>query len=405
MRTEAMHVVAESGVAAHWLYKARGGGEENDVGLGTQWLQSLLDIQQETHDSKEFWDHVKIDLFPDAVYVFTPRNEIMSLPRGATVLDFAYEIHSDVGDRSVSGRVNGVDVPLRHELRNGDVVEVVTSEAAQPHPSWLSVVRTGRARSKIRHYLKTQSHTDAVQLGERMLGQALRAEGIARLPGYADHEKTAWDKLLRFSGHSTAPDLFADIAWGRRIASIVAKRLAAQLIESGVRPDPVLISTERFAQTDDHELQQSSEALMLDGAEGGSVMYANCCHPVPGDAIVGYLGRGEGLTVHRRECLVATKAQSKDQERFVTVQWADEISRPFRAAVRVTVKDGTGVLARIASAIATEEADIVHVDMGSEAQAHGADLGFLLQVRDKDHLDQTLRALRRAPAVIRAERH
>jgi len=182
LRTEAMHLVAESGVAAHWLYKASVPQEENTERLGTKWLQSLLDIQNETRDAAEFWDHVKIDLFPDAVYVFTPKSQILALPRGATVVDFAYAIHSDVGDHTVAARINGAQVPLRTELKNGDVVEVVTAPVSTPNPAWLGFVRTGRARSKIRHHLKTLAQAESQQLGEKLLAQALRAEGIEKLP-------------------------------------------------------------------------------------------------------------------------------------------------------------------------------------------------------------------------------
>src|SRR6476619_8134816 len=182
MRTEAMHLVAESGVAAHWLYKASDLDSDSADRLGTKWLQSLLDIQHETRDAAEFWDHVKIDLFPDAVYVFTPKSQIMAMPRGATVVDFAYSIHSNVGDRTVAARINNVQVPLRTELKNGDVVEVVTAPVSTPNPAWLGFVRTGRARSKIRHHLKSMAQAESQQLGEKLLAQALRAEGVEKLP-------------------------------------------------------------------------------------------------------------------------------------------------------------------------------------------------------------------------------
>ncbi|MCZ8286760.1 MAG: RelA/SpoT family protein, partial [Bacteroidia bacterium] len=180
MRTDAMHVVAESGVAAHWLYKATDPDSDASQRLGAQWLQSLLDIQHETRDAAEFWDHVKIDLFPEAVYVFTPKSQIMAMPRGATIVDFAYAIHSDVGHRAVAAKVNGEQVPLRSELQNGDVIEIITASVSSPNPGWLGFVRTGKARSKIRHHLKTMALSESQDLGEKMLAQALRAEGIER---------------------------------------------------------------------------------------------------------------------------------------------------------------------------------------------------------------------------------
>jgi GTP pyrophosphokinase len=236
LRTEPMHLVAESGVAAHWLYKEHESASAQSERLGTQWLQSLLDIQTETRDAAEFWDHVKVDLFPDAVYVFTPKSQIMALPRGATVVDFAYAIHSRVGDHAMAARINGDQVPLRTELKNGDVVEVITAPVSAPNPAWLGFVRTGRARSKIRHHLKTMAQTESVGLGEKLLAQALRAEGINQLPANDEAHHAMWEKLLRFTGNRNQPDLLMDIGLGKRIATIVAKRLTTLLSELGQNP-------------------------------------------------------------------------------------------------------------------------------------------------------------------------
>src|SRR6476660_7669494 len=211
LRTEAMHLVAESGVAAHWLYKASDLDGGNADRLGTKWLQSLLDIQHETRDAAEFWDHVKIDLFPDAVYVFTPKSQIMALPRGATVVDFAYAIHSNIGDRTVAAKINSVQVPLRTELKNGDVVEVVTAAVSTPNPAWLGFVRTGRARSKIRHHLKSLAQAESQELGGKLLTQALRAEGLERVPPDDESNRATWEKLLRFTGNRTREELLTDI--------------------------------------------------------------------------------------------------------------------------------------------------------------------------------------------------
>ncbi len=401
MRTEAMDLVAESGVAAHWLYKASGhqAGKTGER-LGTQWLQSLLDIQNETRDAAEFWDHVKVDLFPDAVYVFTPKSQIMALPRGATVVDFAYAIHSDIGDRTMAARINGEQVPLRTELRNGDVIEVITAPVSSPNPAWLGFVRTGRARSKIRHHLKTMAQTESVALGEKLLGQALRAEGIAQIPDHTGEMQGLWERLLRFTGNRSQQDLLMDIGLGKRIASIVAKRIVVLLAERGQKPDAILITRERFTA---HE-SVSQGAITLDGSENASVVYARCCRPLPGDPIVGYLGRGEGLAVHTRDCLHARKLQQKDSERFIGVEWSDEPARAFETAIVVSVVNGKGVLARVAGAMAAAESDIVHVDMGQETAQDTAELRFVLSVRDVSHLDAVLRQLRRTPSVLRAER-
>jgi GTP pyrophosphokinase len=402
LRTHAMDVVAESGVAAHWLYKANDPNSDTSQRLGTQWLQSLLDIQQETHDASEFWDHIKIDLFPDAVYVFTPKSKILSLPRGATVVDFAYAIHSGVGNRTVGARINGEQHPLRTELNNGDVVEIITGDNAQPNPSWLAFVKTGRARSKIRHYLKTAAHEQSLDLGERMLGQALRSEGIACLPAEDGEYRAVWEKLLRFTGNRTRAELLSDIGMGKRIASMVGKKLAVLLAETGLKPDAVLISTERYAAGSNGSGAQGM--VSLDGSEGASVQYASCCKPIPGDRIVGYLGRGEGLVVHAEDCPTGKRLLLRDSERFLPVEWADEPVRPFETAVVVTVTNGKGVLARVASAIAQAEADITHVDMGDEPAQTATDIRFSVAVRDRQHLADVLRSLKRTTSVIKAQR-
>ncbi|MGC4395182.1 RelA/SpoT family protein [Hydrogenophaga sp. T2] len=403
LRTHSMDVVAESGVAAHWLYKANEPGSDTSQRLGTQWLQSLLDIQQETHDASEFWDHIKIDLFPDAVYVFTPKSKILALPRGATLVDFAYAIHSDVGHHAVGGRINGEQRPLRAELSNGDVVEVITDDKAEPNPAWLSFVKTGRARSKIRHHLKAIAQEKSLELGERMLGQALRSEGIAQLPAEDGEHAAVWDKLLRFTGSKNRAELLSDIGMGRRIASMVGKKLAVLLAETGLKPDAVLISRERYDTGREETLSQG--VVTLDGSEGMSVQYAPCCRPIPGDRIVGYLGRGEGLVVHAEDCPTARRLRGRDAERFIEVEWADEPVRSFDTTVVVTVTNGKGVLARVASAIATAEADITHVDMGEDPAQTATDIRFSVAVRDRQHLADVLRSLKRTPSVIKAQRY
>ena len=401
MRTDAMHVVAESGVAAHWLYKAQAPGSEQAERLGAKWLQSLLDIQDETHDATEFWDHVKVDLFPDAVYVFTPKSRIMAMPRGATVVDFAYAVHSNIGDRTVAAKINGEAVPLRTELRNGDVIEVITGSEPSPNPAWLGFVRTGRARSKIRHHLKTMAQTESRELGEKLLAQAMRAEGIETLPAPTGRHAPIWDKLLRFTGSRNRDELLVDIGLGKRVASIVAKRLVGLVSELGEKPDALLLSRERF--TAHETLSQGS--VQVDGSENASVQYARCCHPIPGDAIVGYLGRGEGLVIHTEDCAVGQRLKHKDSERFMAVEWSDESMRAFDVPLLVTVSNGKGVLARVAAAIAKEEADITMVNSGDESSGDETiELRFVVAVRDLAHLESVLRSLRRTSSVSQARR-
>ena len=403
LRTPAMDVVAESGVAAHWLYKSSAPDAQAAIEPDAQWLQSLLDIQHVTHDAAEFLDHIKIDLFPDSVYVFTPKSRILTLAHGATVVDFAYTIHSDVGNRAIGAKVNGEQVPLSTRLKNGDVVEILTSPHAQPNPAWLGFVKTGRARSKIRHHLKTLALEESHALGERLLLQALRAEGFIGLPDDADEaHQAAWDKLLRFAGNRNRRELLTDLGLGKRIAGMVAKKLAALLGEIGHKPDVLLISQERYgiAAAD----QASQGVVSLDGSEGASVQYADCCLPIPGDRIVGYLGKGDGLVVHTDDCPVGKRLLHRDSERFLEVEWAEEPARPFETSVLVTVNNGTGVLAKVAAALAAAEADITHLHMGDERGQNTIDLRFALAVRDRVHLAQVLRQLKRTASVVRVQR-
>jgi GTP pyrophosphokinase/guanosine-3',5'-bis(diphosphate) 3'-pyrophosphohydrolase len=401
IRTEQMHAVAEKGIAAHWMYKSKGSAHAQDAQrLGAMWLQSLLDIQDETRDASEFLEHVKIDLFPDAIYVFTPKSKILALPKGATPVDFAYAIHSDVGDHCVAAKVNGEPVALRTELRSGDVVEIVSAANARPNPAWLNFVRTGRSRSKIRHYLKTMEQEESQDLGEKMLAQALRAEGL-QLPGEDAGHAPLWQQLTRWSGNRNRAELLTDIGLGRKIATIVAKRLARLLADTGARPDALTLTMGRYA-SDDAAPQQGM--VLIDGSEGASVQLAPCCRPIPGDAIVGYLGRGEGLTVHTSECSVGKRLFERDSERWMTVEWAEQPGRPFETAVTVLLKNAKGVLAEVASAVASAEADITHIDMGDEHAAQTSELRLLLSVRDRLHLAEVMRTLKRTSAVLRVAR-
>jgi GTP pyrophosphokinase len=324
----------------------------------------------------------------------------MAMPRGATMVDFAYAIHSNVGDHTVSAKVNGEMVPLRTEVKNGNVIEIVTSATSSPNPAWLAFVRTARARSKIRQHLRTMALADAQHLGEKMLAQALRAEGIEHLPELAGPSEAVWDKLIRFSGNRSQIELLTDIGLGKRIASIVAKKLTKLLAEDGAKPDALLLTRERFSAKD--ALAQAS--VLIDGSENTSVRFATCCRPVPGDTIVGHLGRGEGLAIHTSTCNVAKKLHYKDSERFISVEWSDQIVRPFETGIVVTVNNGKGVLARVAGALASAEADINQVDMGDDSGEGAMDIRFVVAVHDIQQLEVALRNLRRTPSVLRAER-
>jgi GTP pyrophosphokinase/guanosine-3',5'-bis(diphosphate) 3'-pyrophosphohydrolase len=410
MRTNTMHAVAEAGVAAHWLYKVgdkshdKGGADAVAQRLSSMWLQSLLDIQDETRDAAEFLEHVKIDLYPDAVYVFTPRSKILALPRGATPVDFAYAIHSDVGQHAVAAKVNGEAAALRTELKSGDVVEIITAPGARPNPGWLSMVRTGRARSKIRHYLKNMEADESRAMGEKMLAQALRAEGL-QPPSPDPGDATAvalWQQATRWSGNRNRGDLLVDIGLGRKIAIIVAKRMAQMMIERGIKPDAVTLTLGRYSQDD---ALPSQGVVFVDGSEGNSIQLAPCCRPIPGDLIVGYLGRGEGLLVHTGECATGKRLFERDSERWMQVEWAEDLKRVFETSLFVLVKNGKGVLAQVALAISAAEADIVHLDMDPEPADETIELRLLVSVRDRVHLADVLRTLRRSPVVQRVSRY
>ncbi len=405
LRTEPMHAVAEKGIAAHWMYKTKGKGPQHAQEaqrLGAMWLQSLIDIQDETRDASEFLEHVKIDLFPDAVYVFTPKSKILALPRGATPVDFAYAIHSDVGDHCVAAKVNGEPVALRTELRSGDVVDIVIAPGARPNPGWLNFVRTGRARSKIRHHLKTMEQEESQDLGAKMLAQALRAEGMTMPqddgPGALS---PVWPALLRWSGNRSREELLTDIGVGRKIASIVAKRLARLLTEHGVRPDAVTLTLGRYGAD---EATPSQGMVLIDGSEGASIQLATCCRPIPGDSMLGYVGRGEGLQIHTTDCTVGKRLLGRDSEDGLNVDWAEQPIRSFETGVSLLLKNGKGVLAEVATAVAAAEADITHIDMGDQAVAETAELKLLLAVRDRLHLAEVMRALKRSAAVLHINR-
>jgi GTP pyrophosphokinase/guanosine-3',5'-bis(diphosphate) 3'-pyrophosphohydrolase len=303
----------------------------------------------------------------------------------------------------VAAKVNGEPVALRTVLTSGDVCEIITAPGARPNPAWLNHVRTGRARSKIRHYLKTMEQEESRDLGEKMLAQALRAEGLG-LPSADPGDETAvqlWQQLARWGGNRGRSELLVDIGLGRKIAVIVAKRLAQAMAERGVRPDPVTLSRGHFG-ADESAARQG--VVFIDGSQDSTIQLAPCCRPIPGDEIVGYLGRGEGLLVHGADCKTGRRLFERDSERWIHVEWAEEPVRLFETALAVAVTNGKGVLAQVASAISNAEADITHIEMDEERAQDAADLKLLVSVRDRVHLAEVMRTLRRVPAVIKLAR-
>jgi GTP pyrophosphokinase/guanosine-3',5'-bis(diphosphate) 3'-pyrophosphohydrolase len=308
-----------------------------------------------------------------------------------------------MGDRCVAAKVNGEAVLLRAELRSGDVVEIITAPGARPNPAWLNHVRTGRARAKIRHYLKTMEQEESLALGEKMLAQALRAEGL-RPPSDDPHDEeaaTLWQQLSRWAGVRHRDELLVDIGLGRKIAVIVAKRLAQMMAERGARPDAVTLTLGHYA-ADDAAHKQG--VVFIDGSQDSTVRLASCCRPIPGDAITGYLGKGEGLLVHTADCRTGRRLYERDSERWMHVEWAEEPVRAFETALVIEVDNAKGALAQVASAISNAEADITRIDMGHEGGNEVAELRLLVAVRDRVHLAEVMRALRRAQPVVKVWR-
>jgi GTP pyrophosphokinase len=390
IRTKDMHHVAESGVAAHWLYKDDDSDLSELQSRTHQWLQSLLEIQRQTGDSSEFLEHIKVDLFPDKVYVFTPKGRIVSLPRGATVVDFAYSIHTDVGNKCVAVRINSEIQPLRTPLRNGDMVEIVTGPVARPNPAWLSFVRTGKARSEIRHFLRTMKFDESVELGERLLAQAARQFNLS----LAEVTEAQWETVLKQSELGSRNDLLADIGLGRRLAAVVARQLALGAVPEQPDDDS---STPRTATPSPHS------PVLIRGTEGMAVQLASCCHPIPGDAIVGHIRKGQGLAVHQAECAHAQRARRADPERWIELQWANDSTANFTVGLDVGVLNERGVLGRIAVAIAEGDSNILNVHVEDE-EAQVALIHFKIQVRDRTHLARVIRSLRRVKHVVQIAR-
>ena len=387
IRTHDMHRIAETGVAAHWLYKS---ADELDLAQAQRdthrWLQSLLEIQSESGDSKEFLENVKGDLFPDEIYVFTPKGKIMALPRGATAVDFAYAVHTDVGHHCVAARINYELMPLRTELKNGDHVEVLTAPAARPNPSWLSFVGTGKARSRIRHFLKGLQQKESAALGEQLLEQALATLKVA--PESVSWDR--WESLQREFGAKSQLDILADIGLGKRLSFVVAQALTRPAGKAGADAGPALAYGKQ-------------SALTLRGVEGVAIQYAKCCRPVPGDDVIGQFRRGHGLAVHTRDC-VTLKKQRGDAEQLVDVEWASDVEGVFDAGIRLLVADRRGLLADLATAIADAQGNIDNVSMERPDGGGLIAMFFSVQVRDRRHLAHIMRALKRVNAVRRVQR-
>ena len=381
IRTEQMHRIDEMGILSHWLY--------ND-GLDTSelqkmvaaWLQSLLEIQRTSADSSEFIENIKIDLFPDRVYVFTPKSKIISLPRGSCPVDFAYQIHPDIGNKTSGCRINGEEKPLTTELKNGDMVEILTADKAQPDPNWLNYVRSGRARAEIRQYLRTRDFKDSVALGETFLRKAAAEAGI----NFEMIPEEAWKTVVTENETKNRTALFADVGQGKLFAAAVVTRLVN-----------FMRAREKTA--------QSTAAVSIRGTEGMAVQLATCCHPIPGDTIWGFMRKGHGLSVHRADCEHTVRGRKVDSERWMAADWKEDIASDarFPVPVELEVTDERAALAGVAAELAKAGSAIVGVNMNDNGKTDNK-IRLMIQVKDRVNLLHVLRMMRQLPTVTSAAR-
>jgi GTP diphosphokinase / guanosine-3',5'-bis(diphosphate) 3'-diphosphatase len=384
IRSHAMHNIAQAGVAAHWLYKTTDAHLTKLQQQTHQWLQRLVEIQTESDDSHEFLEHFKVDLFPDEVYVFTPKGNILALPKGSTAVDFAYAVHTDVGNCCVAVKINHELAPLRTEMQNGDHVEIITSALAKPNPAWLNYVVTGKARSHLRHYLKTIKITESAHLGERMLNIALRALHVEP----SEIQEAQWKKVMRDYDAKEKSDILADIGLGKRVSLMVAHQLVASLHED----EPAGIKE-----------QKSFDKITIRGSEGMAVQYAQCCSPIPGDPILGFINKDRGLVIHTHDCSAISKFKL-DPEKWLDVEWDADHKRLFRVYLRIVVVNERGMLAKIAAGISETGSNIDNVSAEEPDGSQYSVINFTVQVHNRVHLAELIRNLRKIPEVVRINR-
>jgi GTP pyrophosphokinase len=377
IRTRDMDRVAESGVASHWIYKADEKSDATPQRRAREWLANLAELQQ-SGTSEEFLESVKVDLFPDKIYVFTPKGDIMPLPKGATTVDFAYAVHTDVGNRTVAAKINRGLVPLRTPLQNGQTVEIITARGAKPNPNWLTFVRSAKARTAIRHHMKNLRSVESVDLGKRLLDKTLKDLGSSlRKVG-----KVRMSEALAELSLDSADDLFEQIGLGERLAPLTARFL--------------------LGADEEGENVEDVASLVIAGTEGMVVSYAKCCYPIPGDDVMGYLTAGRGVVIHRNGCGNLSNFR-KQPEKWIAVSWEKDLDRDFNCQIQCETRNRTGVLAEVAATIADCGSNIEQVEVISRHEDCSV-LTFLLQVKDRTHLAQIMRNVRKMPNVIRVSR-
>ncbi len=385
IRTEDMDRVAEAGIAAHWLYKTEDDAASNSAQVrARRWLHDLLELQQHAGNSMEFLENVKIDLFPDEVYVFTPHGDIMELPRGATVVDFAYAVHTDVGNQCVAAKVDRQLVPLRTKLHTGQTVEIITAPNASPNPIWMDFVFTAKARTNIRHYLHQLHHDEAEELGKRLLNKCLAVHGTS-IDVIPEEEI---QQVSEEQGFVSISDMLCAVGLGNHIPVVVA--LALQQIRKKMG--------ERTSKDD----ELKPPPLAIKGTEGAVINYAKCCRPIPGDPILGFITAGRGLVIHTQDCKNVAEFRDKP-EKWVDVKWEEDVQGDFPIDINLLVTSKRGVLARVAATIADMEANIENVNITERDGMHST-LSFTVMVENRQHLARIMRQLRKMEEVIRIQR-
>ena len=383
IRTKNMHQLAEAGVAAHWLYKTKDAHVTDLQQKTNQWLKRMLDIQNDSSNSLEFLEHLKVDLFPDEVYVFSPDGKIFALPKNSSSIDFAYAVHSDVGNKAVSAKINQMLVPLRTRLSTGDHVEIITSTLAKPNPTWLNFVITGKARSQIRNYLRSAESKDLIFLGEKMLNNALNAFHIHPTAIKKKH----WNKLILDYHVESKHEILMDIALGKKVNVMVAHQLTNLM--DGV--------------TSNKKQTKMLDVITIKGSDDMAIQLASCCHPIPGDPILGYINKEKGLVIHTHDCQIVNEL-SLDHDRWVDVEWEPESEKLFNVRLSVLVVNERGMLGKIASVIADTESNIDNVSLQDMDGSPFATLNFLVQVRHRQHLAELIRNLRKITKVNKITR-
>ncbi len=389
IRTEEMHRIAEYGIAAHWKYKEQGRIDDKDS-KAFGWLRQFIEWEQDLPDNRQFMDSVKLELFHDVVYVFTPKGMVKELPKGSTPVDFAYAIHTEVGDHCVGAKVNGKIVPLKHQVASGDTVEILTSPNQTPHKDWLKFVRTSRAKTKIKHWIKAEEQTRSIEIGRRLLESELRRHG---LPPAQALKSDQFLQIARQAGFDSPDELAAAVGFGHiATAQIVSKLIAPS--SDAASPEPVASPKAPGGQTDDN--------VQVKGARDLLMQLSRCCNPVPGDRILGYITRGRGLTIHSVDC-PNLEALDYDRARLVEVEW--DTATPGQHAVKIAViaVDKTGVLANVSSAIAGCHANISRAEIITR-EDRKAELDFVVEITDTAHLNRVLKAIERVDGVITTRR-